>query len=176
MIYFVDQSLYKFAIMNSDKYFIRVFMSTVNPANIYPIHNGLIPTDIVQNYYISGDMESFRKSYMEYLNTYDGRLGIMDIMMDSYYNPDVIIITDLQNDLVMNIIECIISYIFNRYGYRCTIAYDADDVLHTDTIHDSISPSCYGVFYADKDWYIHETMDPNKILSYLDEIEEFSNG
>lgn len=176
MIYFADQPLYRFATMHSDKYFIRVFMSAVNPSNVYTIYNGLIPPNDVQYCFIIGDMESFRKKYMEYLNSYDGRLGIMDIMMDAYYNSDLIIITDLQNDLVINIVECIIDYIYSRYGYRCAISYDEDDILHTDVRHDYIAPSCYGVFYADKSWYIHETMDPKEILSHLDDIEAFSNG
>lgn len=173
MIYFADQSIWNYAYLNRDKYFVRSFMSTISIGS--SIDNALIPPENIQEYYLSQDMESFRKQYMAYLDTYYAHLAIMDMMMDVYYNPDLIIITDLNNDFVINIIECIQSYIYMRYGYRCTVVYDIDDLLHTD-VKDGFGPQFYPMFYRDKRWYINETMDPQTIIEHMDEIEDMSNN
>ncbi len=173
MIYFADQSLWRYVRDNTDKYFYRSFLSTISIGS--PIDSDILPPPDIQKFYIEQDMEQFRRSYMGYMNTYGAHMAIMDMMMDNYYNPDVVILTDLQNTFASNVVECITAYIYSRYGYRCTIVYDVDDLVNTK-VHDELPAMYYPVFYADKRWYIMETMDPQMIMNNMDDIEDMSNG
>ena len=173
MIYFADQSIWGYVRTNIDKYFYRSFLSDVSIGS--PIDPVILPPAEIQIHYINQDMETFRKLYMEYLNTYDAHIAIMDIMMDNYYNPDVIILVDLNNQFATNVIECIQSYIYHRYGYRCTIVYDIDDLVNTK-VRDELPVQYYPIFYGDKNWYINQTIDPRAIMDNINDIEELSNG
>ena len=80
-------------------------------------------------------------------------MGIMDIMMADYLNADnIVILTDLNNELVSNMVECIAQFIYDRWLYSTAIVYEIEDYYSLK--QSELDPSMLGVFNADKAYYL----------------------
>lgn len=159
-----------FAEYNLAKYLSTVskctIMNFISPIVIGVSLNNLIPrNDVTQLFYQSIDSypsssdekvyyrELFRSSYLQYLCEYDPFMCIMDIMVADYLNPDnIIILTDLNNELVSNMVECISQFIYDRWRYTTATIFDIEDYMNIK--QSEIDPKFIGVFNADKEYYL----------------------
>ena len=162
MIIFADYSLAKFLTTISKS----TIMNFISPLAIGIPLNGLIPrNDITQLFYQSIDTapcndeekvynrELFRSSYLQYLCEFDPFMSLMNAMMADYLNPDnIIIISDLNNELVANMVECISQFIYDRWRYKTATIFDIEDYY---TLQQSeMDTKMIGVFNADKEYYL----------------------
>ena len=102
--------------------------------------------------------EEFRSRYLAYLCEYEPFMGIMDIIIADYHTDDnVIILTDLDNEIVSNIIECIAQFIYDRWHYSTATVNDIED-LNNITVSE-VEPEFLGVYHADIDFYMKNRKD-----------------
>lgn len=130
------------------------------------VKNLVPPMIIASHYYMSEDdypnsqdekqthLEIFRNEYLKFLCEQYPFIGIMEIMMEDFYNSDgVIVVTDLSSDMVYNMIECIGQFIYDRWHYPIAIVSEAED-FNMPTNQVEMDPRCIGIFNADKEFYL----------------------
>ena len=184
MIYFVDYRIDKFIALVIDKfkYSLRTIYAPIGIAsNGIPIDNINPPVEIM-HYYYTGDMESFRYYYLQYLETYKPLLSLIDLVLGEYYNGDVIVLTDLSNDYCCNILECVSIVINRRYGSNTTMINTVEDMndclFDSNTSKETRSNACIQRFMNDKEWYYNQTINgkEKELLNSIDDMEEYSYG
>lgn len=162
MIIFADHTLAKHLSLIGKS----TLMNFISPLAIgVPVRNLIPNNEITQLFYSSTDLspcsnedkvyyrELFRSSYLQFLCEYDPFMGIMDIMMADYLNADnIVILTDLNNELVSNMVECIAQFIYDRWLYSTAIVYEIEDYYSLK--QSELDPSMLGVFNADKAYYL----------------------
>ena len=75
------------------------------------------------------DEYSFDKWFVEYLTTTSEAFKQMiDLLRIVYNGYNVYVMCDFSNEVSVNMIECLIKFITDTYGYACNIAKDVDDI------------------------------------------------
>jgi hypothetical protein len=148
---------------SSDKYFILNYFSNISiGTNI----SRLFPPKYLLDICMPNKLE-FEQMYLQYiLNDKDAFTDFMEIMMANYYNENVTILTDFNNEIVNTTICCIIKLIQQRYGYSCFIINDLNDLLEAKD--SSFSDVGIQVFLKDKEMYIYNTVDPQQLMDNLE--------
>lgn len=179
MIYFVDESLYKFVYINQDKFnhSIRSFLTAYQIGD--PLFNGVLPPENITQMYFNHEDDKFFYYYMNYLlSTTNGLNGLMDIMIGDYYNGIAVILTVLNNDFVSTIVNVIENALRERYGVSIKQIMDIEDFkedIFERLKPDSIPIDKIPVFNMDKERYVKENLtidDCNELMQYLDYMEK----
>lgn len=185
MIYFVDYNMEKYVSLIADKFnhSIRTLYAPlgVTPKAI-PVGDNITPPAEISAYFMNGDMEAFRYFYLQYLETYKPLLSIINLVLDEYYNDDVIVLTDLSVDYGCNVLECISTIINRRYGSNCVMINNADDmnnyIFDANTSKEVKPEICIQRFMNDKEWYYNQVINgkEKELLNSVDVMEEYSYG
>lgn len=73
--------------------------------------------------------KSFDMWYVNYLGTFPPAFKqFMDVMKDVYNGKNIWILIDPTSEVAMNIIEILIKYISETYGYTCNVVNTPDDL------------------------------------------------
>lgn len=162
MIAFSNESILPI-LRSSDKYFILNYFSNISlGTNI----SRLFPSKYLLDTCTPDHLE-FEQIYFNYLlNDIDAFTDLMEIMMANYYNENVIVLTDFNNNIINATICCIMKFIKQRYGYSCSIINCLDDLLEAK--ESSFSDTGLQIFIQDKELYIKNTVDPQKLMDNLE--------
>ena len=181
MIIFANDELWNYFKTNPEKFYLMNFCSIYNIGE--PVKNLLPPPNIINvnirnDYYnlveAYMDTEEFRNSYLSYLCSYDAFLGILEIMINDYYYDNVVIITDLKNNMICTLVDLISQFIYDRYMYQPIIINDILDLSVMKVT--SIPIERLGIFQSDKEYYVKHTVDPKKLLDEVDKLEVANSG
>jgi len=163
MIIFANHNLADYLITNSKAILMNLFSKIIVGESV----GSIVPThEIASLFYMSVEdapfseedkvkfRSDFRNNYLAFLCEFNQFMGIMDIIIADYYSDDnVIILTDLENELVSNIIECISQFIYDRWHYSTAIVNDKEDL---DNIKISeVDPDFLGIYNADIAFYMN---------------------
>ena len=162
MIIFADQTLLPTIMLHKASKMSFMTMLAIGKT----VKNLVPPMNIAEHYYMSEDdfpnsqdekethIGIFRSMYLQFLCEQYPFVGIMEIMMEDFYNSDgVIVITDLSSNMVYNMIECICQFIYDRWRYPTAIVSEAED-FNMPINQSEIDPRCIGIFNADKEFYL----------------------
>lgn len=176
MIYFVNCNQDPRVILGSDYRlypFLKAMDNTIffNLVGRYAIGSSL--KCLIPPYDIFNSGEMFRDRYTAFLNSNpDCFFDMMDVMINDYYGYDPIIITDLDNPVIADIVDCIIDYWYSRYGYSAAIIDSLEDYQFSK--RSEILTSRLELFMQDKEFYTRESVDPKELLNSVDRLEEFN--
>lgn len=185
MIYFVDtssdygdntrlRSIIEYIKDNMDDYYLLNFMSQLSIGDKL---NSLEPKYDLAVDFAESKEEEFERKYFDYLlYDKDAFLDIMEIMMSEYYGGNVIVLTDLSSNIISDAIEIIRSFIYKRYGENPVIIRDIIDILECDTQDRGMDQSAYDTFLRDKEYYIMQVSDPDKLIKNSYEVEKVNGG
>ena len=171
MIIFADQNLASYVSSNTKSVIMNLFSNIIIGDAVISV----TPTsEIAFLYYLSTDMYPiseeeklhnrirFRTEYLKYLCEYDQFMGIMDIIIADYYTDDnVIILSNLNDEMVSNIIECISQFIYDRWHYSTDIVFDKED-LSNITISE-VDKDFLGIYNADIAFYMNNRKEDNNV-------------
>lgn len=164
MIAFSNESVLP-VLRSSDKYFILNYFSNISlGTNI----SRLFPPKYLLDICMPSNIE-FDEMYFNYImNDIDAFTDMMEIMMANYYNENVIVLTDFNNEIINATVCCIIKLIKQRYGYSCCIINDFEDLFEAKD--SSFSDIGLKTFISDKELYTRNTVDPQKLIDNLEVI------
>lgn len=165
MIIFADQNLGGYISTVSKDTIMNLFSSIIIGDTILDV----IPNRELMNiYYKTTDdapftdedkvmyKEEFKNKYLFYLCEHDQFMGIMDMMIADYYTDDnVVVLTDLQSELSVIIIECISQFIYDRWHYPTAVINDREDIENLKI--SEIDPLYLPIYNADIDYYLKYT-------------------
>ena len=163
MIIFANHNLASYLMNNSKSILMNLFSNIIIGETVLSITP---PQEIAELFYKSIESapfndedkvifrSEFRNRYMSYLCEYDPFMGIMDIIIADYYSDDdVIVLSNLDDEMISNIIECISQFIYDRWHYSTAIVNDKDDL---DNIKISeVDSDFLGVYNADIAFYMN---------------------
>jgi hypothetical protein len=117
------------------------------------------------------DEEQFTFNYMNFLRfTPIPFYSILTILMHQYMNEDVVVVCDMSDDRRLQIIECIMAHIYERYGCRTSIVSTLEDLLYADPSEIENSAN----FIYDKEFYLSEVIDADELQKQIINIEEIN--
>lgn len=163
MIIFANESVLPVLMATPDKYFMLNLFHQVDLgkklSKLFP------PSSIFE--YVPYDSDQFPDVYQAYVEKNpDAFKDFMEIMMAYYYNTEVIVLTDLSSPVIYPIMETIVKLIQKRYGYLASIVSEMPDLFHCK--ESDMSEQGAINFLRDKEWFVRETVDPEKVLQTMD--------
>lgn len=164
MIVFGNENLLPILLSSGEKYFV---LNLFNAVDLGKRLTALFPPNEVFQV-APYDSDQFMDVYQAYVeNNPEAFKDFLEIMMAYYYNADVIVLTDFKSPVIYPMVETIIKIIQKRYGYQASIASNIEDLVRCKE-SDMTEQGNY-IFLRDKEWFIHETVDPNKVLETSEE-------
>lgn len=98
--------------------------------------------------------KAFDMWYVNYIGTYQPAFKqFMDIMKDVYNGKNIWILVDYSSDVAVNIIEILIKYISETYGYTCNVIVTPDDL--ENVVEGTFSTQGIQTFDANLETYIN---------------------
>lgn len=131
--------------------------------------NGIWPINTIFQAAEVGSIE-FDRSYYNYLiNCNEAFVSFMLIIMGDYFNDGTFVLTDLNNELVYNMVDSIVKIIQIRYGLNCSIIQTEEDLNYIS--ESEMSEEGYRQFMIDKERYTYLTTDPKELMKELDKVD-----